>query len=257
RKDVMESIGGTPMVELQSLKNIIPAKVFGKMECFNPGLSIKDRIVKHMLQKAERNRLLRPGATIVEATSGNTGYSLAMIAASKGYKCVVTVKDSISKPKVALMEAYGAEIVYCPAAAKPHEPEFYMNKAQSLADEIPGGYYLNQNNNPDNAEAHFLSTGPEIWKQTEGKITHLVACFSTGGTISGTAKFLKKKNPDIKVIAVDSMRSVLKTVFETGRMPEKPEGATLMEGVGKKLIPQNIDFSIIDKVVTALDGPSA
>jgi cystathionine beta-synthase len=257
RKNVSNTIGNTPLVHLQYLQNIISAKVYGKLESFNPGLSIKDRVVRHMIYRAEQNGSLKPGATIIEATSGNTGYSLAMIAAMKGYKCVLTVKDTISRPKVALMESFGAQVVMCPATAKPEHSNFYMNKAKRLALEIPNAYYLNQNDNPHNTEAHYYTTGPEIWEQTQGKITHLICCFSTGGTISGTAKYLKEKNPNVKAIAVDSVGSVLKHVFETGKMPEIIKGGTMMEGVGKKVVAKNVNFSIIDKVITAEDKASA
>lgn len=257
KPQVLANVGNTPLVELKYLQEYTQAKVFAKLECFNPGLSIKDRIVKHMIFRAEQSGQLKPGATIVEATSGNTGYSLAMIAAKKGYKCVVTVKDTISRPKVALMEAFGAEVIMCPASAKPDQPAFYMNKAKRLALDIPNAFYLNQNDNLANSEAHYLTTGPEIWEQTEGRVTHLITAFSTGGTISGTARFLKEKNNNVKVIGVDSNGSILKSYFETGRIPEQVKGATSMEGVGKKIIARNVNFSLIDRVITADDGPSA
>jgi cystathionine beta-synthase len=257
RYNLRQPIGNTPLAELQYFKEYTTAKVFAKLECFNPGLSIKDRIVKHMIAKAEQSGQLKPRATIVEATSGNTGYSLAMFAAKKGYQCVVTVKDTISRPKVALMEAFGARVIMCPATAKPEHPDFYMNKAKRLALEIPNAFYLNQNDNPANSEAHYLTTGPEIWEQTQGKVTHLISAFSTGGTISGTARYLKEKNPDIKVIAADSAGSILKTYFETGKIAAQVTGATAMEGVGKKILARNVDFSLIDSVVTADDATSA
>jgi cystathionine beta-synthase len=257
RFNVLDTIGNTPLVELPYLSEYTGAKVLAKLECFNPGLSIKDRIVRHMIERAEKQGKIKPGDTIVEATSGNTGYSLAMIAGAKGYKCIVTVKDNISRTKVTLMEGFGAEVVMCPASARPDSPEFYMNKARNIANQIKGGFYLNQNDDPGNAEAHYTTTGPEIWYQTEGKITHLIACASTGGTISGTARFLKEKNPHIKAIAVDSVGSYLRPYFETGKIPENVPGSTQMEGVGKKIIPRNMDFNIIDRFVTVEDGPSA
>lgn len=257
RKNVRQTIGNTPLVALDYLSPPNQAKVFGKLECFNPGLSIKDRIVRHMIARAEADGKLHPGDTIVEATSGNTGYSLAMVAAMKGYKCIVTVKDTISRSKVALMEAFGAKVITCPATAQPKDADFYMNKAKQLAQEIPHAFYLNQNDNPANAEAHFLTTGPEIWEQTQGKVNWLIAPFSTGGTISGTGKFLKQKNPQLKVVAADGTGSILKPYFETGKIPEKTVGSTAMEGVGKKIIPANVDFKILDHVVTVEDKEGA
>lgn len=257
RKNVRQTIGNTPLVALEYLSENSNAKVFGKLECFNPGLSIKDRIVRHMIDRAETTGQIRPGATIVEATSGNTGYSLAMVAAMKGYHCIVTVKDSISRNKVALMEAFGAKVIMCPASAKPNSADFYMNKAKQLSLEIPNAFYLNQNDNPANSEAHYLTTGPEIWEQTQGKVTWFVSPFSTGGTISGTGNYLKQKNSDLKVVAADSLGSILKPYFETGKIPEKTEGSTAMEGVGKKIIPKNVNFKILDHVITADDKESA
>jgi len=257
RNNVTDTIGNTPLVELQTLQELTGANVLAKLEMFNPGLSVKDRVVRHMIAKAEMKGLIKPGYTITEATSGNTGYSLAMIAAEKGYKCVVTVKDTVSRTKVTLMESFGARVILCPAAAKPDSPDFYMNKARALANEIPNGYYLNQNDDLSNSEAHYMTTGPEIWAQTEGKITHLIACASTGGTISGTAKYLKEKNPKLKVIAVDSVGSFLKPFFETGKMPDNVPGSTQMEGVGKKIIAKNVHFNLIDQFLTVEDGPAA
>lgn len=257
KSNILDTIGNTPLVELPYLSELTRAKIFAKLESFNPGLSIKDRIVRYMLEKAEKQGKIKPGDTIVEATSGNTGYSLAMIAGAKGYKCIVTVKDNISRTKVTLMEGFGAEVVICPASARPDSPDFYMNKARSIANQVKGGYYLNQNDDPGNAEAHYCSTGPEIWYQTEGKITHLIACASTGGTISGTGRYLKEKNPRIQIIAVDSVGSFLRPYFETRTIPEQVPGSTQMEGVGKKIIPRNLDVDLIDQFVTVEDGPSA
>lgn len=256
-QDISEIIGNTPMIRLKSLEKLVKGKVYAKLEGLNPGLSTKDRIVFHMVEIAEKEGKIKEGSTIIEATSGNTGFSLAMISAMKGYRCILTMKDKISKTKVEMIEAMGAQVVICPASAPSDSPESYFSVAKRLNKEIPGSHYLNQNFNTGNMEAHYLGTGKEIWEQTEGSLTHFIACASTGGTISGTARYLKEQNPNIRVVAVDSMGSLLRPYFETGKIDETVTGSTHLEGVGKKIIPANIDFSVIDRFVSVEDKESA
>ena len=209
-RNITKAIGNTPLVKLRHLSKDLHTNIYVKLECFNPGLSAKDRIAAYMIEKAERNGLLGPGGTVIDATSGNTGYALAMICAIKGYRCVLTVADKASLEKVNALKALGAEVILCPSKVKPEDPRSYYSQAVRLANEIEGAYYTNQNYNPDNNLAHYHGTGPEIWEQTEGKITHIVAAVGTGGTLCGTAKYLVEKNPNIEVIGVDAKGSVLK-----------------------------------------------
>lgn len=256
-QSVSEMIGNTPLVRLKSLEQYVKGKVYAKIEGLNPGLSTKDRIVAHMIDIAEKEGKLKPGGTIIEATSGNTGFSLAMISATKGYRCILVMKDKISKTKIEMIEAIGGSVVICPSNVKSDDPRSYFSVAKKLNEQIPNSHYLNQNYNTANMEAHYLGTGKEIWEQTEGKLTCFVACASTGGTISGTAKYIKERNPDVKVVAVDSEGSLLKPYFETGKIDETVSGSTQLEGVGKKIIPANMDFSLINKFVTVEDKESA
>jgi cystathionine beta-synthase len=255
--NILETIGKTPLVRLNNAVGHIRAKVYAKMEAFNPGLSAKDRIALHMIEQAENRGLLMPGGTVVDATSGNTGFSVAMVCALKGYQCVLTVTSKISEDKLNNLRAMGATVVLCPKDAKPSSPESYYKRAESLAKEIPGGYYLNQNFNKANREAHYLSTGPEIWEQTSGKITHLIGASSTGGTLCGSGLYLKEMQPNLKVIAADAYGSALKKYHETGIYDEKEIYSYHMEGVGKNIIPSNFDFALIDKFIKVTDKDSA
>ena len=255
--NILETIGKTPLVRLNQIVQHIPATVYAKLESFNPGLSAKDRIALHMIERAERLGKLKPGGTVVDATSGNTGFSLAMVAAIKGYKCVLTVTSKISEDKVANLKAMGAKVVLCPQDAKPDDPRSYYRRAEQIARETPGAWYVNQNFNPDNSEAHYLSTGPEIWEQTQGRITHLIGSASTGGTLCGSARYLKELNPSLQVIAVDAYGSVLKKYHESGIYDENEMYAYRIEGTGKNIIPGNVDFDLIDRFVKVTDGDSA
>ena len=254
---VLDTIGKTPLIELQRVTAHLPATVFAKVEAYNPGQSAKDRIAKYMVEKAERQGLLQPGATLVEATSGNTGFGLAMVARAKGYKCVLTVSSKSSQEKINLLRAMGAKVVVCPKDAKPEDPRSYYSQAIRLSKEIPDAYYINQNFNLDNSEGHYMTTGPEIWAQTRGKITHLVVCVGTGGTISGTARFLKEKNPDIKIIGVDAYGSVLKKYNDEGVFDENEIQSYRVEGLGKTIIPANVNFDLIDHFEKVNDKDSA
>ncbi|MEM1327677.1 MAG: cysteine synthase family protein [Bacteroidota bacterium] len=253
---VLELIGNTPLIRLRNIASDIPATVYAKVEGMNPGLSAKDRIAMFMIEQAEAAGRLQPGGTIVEATSGNTGYGIAMVSAVKGYNCILCTKKKTSKEKIQSLEALGAKVIICPSVG-PDDPRYYVNMAKRLAAETEGGYYLNQNYDLNNSEAHYRSTGPEIWQQTEGKITHFVACTSTGGTISGTSRYLKEQNPNIKVVGVDAYGSVLKKYHETGEFDEKEIHPYHVEGLGKTIIPANVNFDIIDRFVKVNDLDSA
>ena len=255
--NILETIGKTPLVQLHNVVSDIPATVYAKLEAFNPGLSAKDRIALHMIERAERLGQLKPGGTVVDATSGNTGYSLAMVAAIKGYRCVLTVTSKISEDKLNNLRAMGAEVILCPQDAKPDDPRSYYRRAEQLAKDIPNAFYVNQNFNPDNGEAHYLSTGPEIWEQTQGKVTCIIGSASTGGTLCGSARYLREQNPDLKVIAVDAYGSVLKKYHETGVYDENEIYSYRIEGTGKNIIPANVDFELIDRFVKVTDQDSA
>ena len=255
--NILETIGKTPLVQLNSIVSHIPATVYVKLEAFNPGLSAKDRIALHMIERAERLGKLKPGGTVVDATSGNTGFSLAMVCAIKGYRCVLTVTSKISEDKLNNLRAMGAEVVLCPKDAKPSDPNSYYRRAEQLAKDIPGAYYINQNFNPENGEAHYLSTGPEIWEQTQGRITWIIGSTSTGGTLCGSARYLREQNPDLKVIGVDAYGSVLKKYHETGLYDENEIYGYRIEGTGKNIIPGNMDFDLIDRFIKVTDQDSA
>ncbi len=254
---ILETIGKTPLIRLNNVVSGIPATVYAKIEAFNPGLSAKDRIAMHMIERAERLGLLKPGGTVVDATSGNTGFSLAMVCAIKGYRCVLTVTSKISEDKLNNLRAMGAEVVLCPQDAKPNDPRSYYRRAEQLAREIPNAYYINQNFNPDNGEAHYLSTGPEIWEQTDGRITHLIGSASTGGTLCGSGRYIREQNPDVKIIAADAFGSVLKKYHETGIYDENEIYAYRIEGVGKNILPANVDFELVDRFIKVTDRDSA
>lgn len=250
---ILETIGNTPLVRLNKLTEGLEGKVLAKVEYFNPGQSVKDRIGIKMIEDAEAKGLIEPGGTIIEGTSGNTGLGLALTAAVKGYKCIFTTTDKQSKEKIDLLRAMGAEVKVCPTDVEPDDPESYYSVAKRLSEEIPNSYYPNQYDNTSNTAAHYETTGPEIWKQTEGKITHFVAGMGTGGTISGTGRYLKEQNPDIKVIGIDSEGSVYKKYFETGEFDKSEIHPYLTEGIGEDIIPGNMDFDILDDVVQVND----
>lgn len=255
--NILEAIGQTPLIRLNRINQGIKGTAYAKMEASNPGLSAKDRIAIHMITKAEQEGRLKAGGTIIEATSGNTGFSIAMISAIRGYRCILTVTSKISQEKTNLLKAMGAKVILCPKSVKPDDPRSYYMRAKQFAKEIPNSLYLNQNFNTDNCEAHYLSTGPEIWEQTEGKITHFLCSTGTGGTLSGTAQFLKEKNPDIQIVAIDAYGSVLKKYYETGVYDENEIYPYRIEGTGKNIIPANIKFDLIDRYVKVTDKQSA
>lgn len=250
---IIETIGNTPLVKLNKVTDGLPLTVAAKVEYFNPGQSVKDRIALKMVEDAEKEGLLKPGGTIIEGTSGNTGMGLALAGIVKGYKCVFTTTDKQSKEKVDLLRALGAEVIVCPTNVEPDDPQSYYSVAKRLNKEIPNSYYPNQYDNPSNAKAHYETTGPEIWEQTEGKITHYVAGMGTGGTISGTAKYLKEKNSDIIIIGIDTHGSVYKSYHETREFDHSKVGPYLTEGIGEDIIAGNVDWDIIDKVIQVSD----
>lgn len=255
--NILETAGKTPLIRLNKIVEHIPAAVYAKVEAFNPGLSAKDRIAIHMIERAERLGQLKPGGTVVDATSGNTGFSLAMVCAIKGYRCILTVTSKISDDKLNNLKAMGAEVVLCPQDAKPDAPESYYKKAESIAREIPGAFYVNQNYNLDNGEAHFLSTGPEIWEQTEGEITWLIGSASTGGTLCGSGRYIKELKPDLRIIAADTYGSVLKKYHETGIYDPAEIKPYRIEGAGKNILPANVDFALIERFVKVSDKDAA
>ena len=240
--NILETIGNTPLVRLNKICKDISATVVVKVEFMNPGNSIKDRIALQMIVDAEEEGKLKPGGTIIEATSGNTGMGLAITAIVKGYKCVFTTNDKQSKEKIDILRAMGAEVIVCPTAVSADDPRSYYSVAAKLNEELPNSYYPDQYNNSSNTKAHFEQTGPEIWEQTNGKITHLVVGVGTGGTISGTAKFLKSKNPDINVWGIDTYGSVFKKYHETGEFDEKEIYSYLTEGIGEDILPKKCKF---------------
>ena len=248
QKSILEAIGNTPIVKLNYVAEDLQATIAAKVEYLNPGQSIKDRIALKMIEDAEEQGLIKPGGTIIEGTSGNTGMGLALTAAVKGYKCIFTTTDKQSQEKIDLLRALGAEVRVCPTNVEPDDPKSYYSVAKRLSKKIPNSYYPNQYDNPSNTKAHYETTGPEIWEQTEGKITHYVAGMGTGGTISGVAKYLKEKNADIKVIGVDSVGSVYRAYFETGEFDKNEIQPYLTEGIGEDIIPENINFDYIDSV---------
>lgn len=252
-ESIVDAIGNTPLVKLNRVIGSLQVTVAAKVEYLNPGQSIKDRIAVKMIDEAEKNGLIKPGGTIIEGTSGNTGMGLALVAAVRGYQCIFTTTDKQSKEKVDLLRALGARVEVCPTHVEPDDPRSYYSVAKRLSKEIPNSYYPNQYDNLSNREAHYETTGPEIWKQTDGLVTHFVAGIGTGGTITGAAKYLKEKNPDIKVIGVDSVGSVYKAFFETGVFLKDEIKPYLTEGIGEDIIPGNVDFDFIDDVVQVND----
>ncbi|MDO5509601.1 MAG: cysteine synthase family protein [Weeksellaceae bacterium] len=256
-KNILETIGNTPLVKINTLTEEIPALVLAKCEQFNPGNSVKDRMAIKMIEDAEKAGLLKPGGTIVEGTSGNTGMGLALGAIIKGYKLICVIPDKQSQEKIDILRAVGAEVVVCPTAVEPEDPRSYYSVSHRLATETPGGWYVNQYHNLSNREAHYMTTGPEIWEQTEGKITHFVVGVGTGGTISGVGKYLKEKNPNIKIWGVDSYGSTLKAYHETGQINPDDIYPYITEGIGEDMIPENIDFDLIDGFVKVTDKDAA
>lgn len=255
--NVLETIGNTPLIKLNKICAHIPALVLAKIESFNPGNSIKDRMAVKMVQDAEQSGRLKPGGTIIECTSGNTGMGLALVACVKGYKCIFTTNDKQSKQKLDALKAMGAEVIICPTNVTPQDPRSYYSVAERLSREIPNSCWFNQYDNLSNRDAHYESTGPEIWEQTDGKITHLIVGVGTGGTISGTAQFLKEKNPKVKIWGIDSYGSVFKKYHETGIFDEKEIYPYLLEGIGEDILPKNVDFKLIDYFEKVTDKDAA
>jgi cystathionine beta-synthase len=253
---ILETIGNTPLVKLNKSVRDLPALVLAKIETFNPGQSIKDRMAIKMIDDAENAGKLKPGGTIIECTSGNTGMGIALVASVRGYKCIFTTNDKQSKEKIDLLRAFGAEVIVCPTAVAADDPQSYYSVAEKLSQEVRDSCWLNQYDNLSNTEAHYQTTGPEIWKQTEGKITHLIAGVGTGGTISGTGRYLKEQNPDIKIWGIDTYGSALKKYHETGIIDENEIYAYITEGIGEDIIPKNLDISVVDhfEKVTDKDG---
>tara|TARA_E500000081_G_scaffold53267_1_gene56278 strand:- start:677 stop:1660 length:984 start_codon:yes stop_codon:yes gene_type:complete len=255
--NILETIGNTPLIKLNSITNDIEALVLAKVEYFNPGNSVKDRMAVKMVEDAEKDGRLKPGGTIVEGTSGNTGMGLALAAIVKGYKLICVTTDKQSKEKIDILKAVGAKVIICPTNVEPDDPKSYYSTAKRIGDETENSWYVNQYNNLSNREAHYLSTGPEIWEQTDGKITHFVVGVGTGGTISGVAKFLKEKNSNIKVWGIDTYGSVFKKFHETGVFDKNEVYSYITEGIGEDIIPENVDFDLIDHFEKVTDEDAA
>lgn len=256
KNNILETIGNTPLIRINKITQSLPCQVLAKVDYFNPGNSIKDRMAVKMIEVAEREGKLKPGGTIIECTSGNTGMGLALAAVVKGYKCIFTTTDKQSREKVDILRAVGAEVIVCPTNVAPEDPRSYYSIAQRLAKEIPNAFHANQYDNLANRLAHYESTGPELWEQTDGKITHLVSTAGTGGTITGTAMFLKQKNPNIKIWAIDACGSLLTHYFKTGLIDMSQVHPYVSEGFGEDFVPENFDMSLIDhfEQVTDKDG---
>ncbi|MDN3657116.1 pyridoxal-phosphate dependent enzyme [Ferruginibacter paludis] len=255
--NILETIGNTPLIKLNKITKDLPCTVLAKVEYFNPGNSIKDRMALKMLEVAEKEGKIKPGGTIIEGTSGNTGMGLALAACVKGYKCIFTTTDKQSKEKADILKAVGAEVIVCPTNVDPSDPRSYYSVSKRLATEVPNSWYVNQYDNLANRQTHYEQTGPEIWEQTEGRVTHLVVATGTGGTIVGTGKYLKEKNPDIKVWAIDSYGSLLKKYFETGELDQKEVYPYISEGFGEDFVPANYDMSVIDAFTKVADKDGA
>jgi cystathionine beta-synthase len=256
-ENILGTIGKTPMVKMNKLTEDIEALVLAKYETFNPGNSVKDRMAVKMIEEAEADGRLKPGGTIIEGTSGNTGMGLALAAIVKGYKMVCVLSDKQSKEKMDILRAVGSEVVVCPTDVPPEDPRSYYSTSRRLSEETPNSWYVNQYDNLANTKAHYESTGPEIWEQTDGKITHFVVGVGTGGTISGVGKYLKEKNPNIKIWGVDTYGSVFKKYHETGEFDEKEIYPYVTEGIGEDILPKNVDFSIIDGFTKVTDKDAA
>ncbi len=256
-ENILGTIGNTPLVKLNRLTKDLPCLVLAKYETFNPGNSVKDRMAMQMVEDAEEEGLLKPGGTIIEGTSGNTGMGLAMVATIKGYKLICVISDKQSQEKIDILRAMGSEVYVCPTEVAPEDPRSYYSTAKRLAKEIPNSWYVNQYDNPSNSKAHFLSTGPEIWEQTSGKITHFVTGVGTGGTISGIGTFLKSKNPKIKVWGIDTYGSVFKKYHETGIFDQNEIYPYITEGIGEDILPENVNFEVIDGFTKVTDKDAA
>jgi len=254
---IIETIGNTPLVKLNKVNKGIPGTILVKVEYFNPGNSMKDRMAIKMVEDAEKEGKLKPGGTIIEGTSGNTGMGLALAAISKGYKCVFTLADKQSKEKMDILRAMGAEVIVCPTNVSPDDPRSYYSVAKKIHEETPNSIYPNQYDNMSNSKAHYETTGPEIWEQTEGKITHWAAGVGTGGSMCGTSRYLKEQNPEIRSIGIDSYGSVFKKYKETGKFDEKEIYPYLTEGIGEDILPKNVDFAMIDHFVKVTDKDGA
>lgn len=251
---IAELTGRTPLIRIARKDAGIKCTVAAKVEAFNPGGSVKDRIAAAMIDTAEREGLLKPGGTIIEGTSGNTGLGLAILASARGYKCIFTIADKMSQEKINLLKAFGAEVIVCPTAVEPEDPRSYYSVAKRLNREIPNSYYPNQYRNPANPEAHYRTTGPELWEDTDGKITHFVCGMGTGGTISGVGRYLKERRADVQIIGVDPLGSLYYEYFKTGKVGEAY--TYKIEGIGEDIIPDTIDFSVIDEVIQVADKES-
>lgn len=257
KENILGTIGNTPLVKINKLTEEIPALVLAKYETFNPGNSVKDRMAVKMVEEAEKQGLLKPGGTIIEGTSGNTGMGLALVAIVKGYKMVCVISDKQSKEKIDILKAVGSEVIVCPNDVAPEDPRSYYSTSKRLAEETPNSWYVNQYDNLANTQAHYESTGPEIWEQTDGKITHFVVGVGTGGTISGVGKYLKEKNPDIKIWGIDTYGSVFKKYHETGEFDENEIYPYVTEGIGEDILPENVNFDIIDGFTKVTDKDAA
>lgn len=257
KDNILETIGNTPLVKLNKITQEIPALILAKVETFNPGNSVKDRMALQMVEDAEADGLLKPGGTIIEGTSGNTGMGLALACIAKGYKLICTLSDKQSQEKMDILRAVGAEVLVCPTNVTPDDPQSYYSVAKRLAEETPNSLYINQYDNPSNAKAHYESTGPEIWEQTDGKITHFVVGVGTGGTISGVGKYLKEQNQDVKVLGIDTYGSVFKKYHETGVFDEAEIYPYITEGIGEDILPKNVNFDVIDHFEKVTDKDAA
>jgi cystathionine beta-synthase len=256
-ENILSTIGNTPLVKLNRIAKEVPGTVLAKVETFNPGNSIKDRMALRMVEDAERAGLLKPGGTIIEGTSGNTGMGLAIAAIIKGYKCIFTTTDKQSKEKVDALRAFGAEVIVCPTNVDPEDPRSYYSVSSRLVKETPNGWKANQYDNPSNSLAHYATTGPEIWEQTDGRVTHLVVGVGTGGTICGTGRYLKEKNPNIKIWGIDTYGSVFKKLKETGVFDKNEIYPYITEGIGEDFVPENVDLGLIDHFEKVTDRDAA
>jgi cystathionine beta-synthase len=256
-ENILSTIGNTPLVKINRITSEIPALVLAKIESTNPGNSIKDRMALKMIEDAERSGMLKPGSTIIEGTSGNTGMGLAIASVIKGYKCIFTSTDKQSKEKFDALRAFGAEVIVCPTNVDPEDSRSYYSVSSRLVNEVPNSWKANQYDNPSNAQAHYESTGPEIWQQTEGKITHLVVGVGTGGTICGVARYLKEKNPNIQILGIDTYGSVFKKLKETGEFDKNEIYPYITEGIGEDFVPQNVNLDLIDYFEKVTDKDAA
>ncbi|WP_258103682.1 cystathionine beta-synthase [Marinoscillum sp. MHG1-6] len=256
-ESLIDTIGNTPLVKLNRVNKSIPGTILVKVEYFNPGNSVKDRIALKMIEDAEKEGVLKPGGTIIEGTSGNTGMGLALVAIAKGYKCIFTLADKQSQEKMDVLRAMGAEVIVCPTNVPADDPRSYYSVAKKLNEDIPNSFYPNQYHNLSNTAAHYETTGPEIWEDTDGKLTHYVAGMGTGGTISGASKYLKEKNPKVKTVGIDTYGSVFKKYKETGEFDQKEIYPYLTEGIGEDILPANVDFDTVDHIVKVTDKDGA